>query len=206
MKVTAIVGSYRKGGISDQATDAILASAKEEGADVTKIYLIDKKIEFCRNCRTCTQQPGTHRGECCIADDMNSILDEIERSDAIILASPMNFWTVTAAMKTFIERLICFAYWPWKMNAPKVRSSTKSKRAIIVASSAAPAFVGRLKTRILSLLKTVAGLLGARTAGVLYVGLAGHEQHQKISERTRTKAHRLGKQLILGESAQAAQG
>ena len=44
-KVTAIVGSYRKGGIVDTVIDEILASAEEEGAETGKIYLIDKNIE-----------------------------------------------------------------------------------------------------------------------------------------------------------------
>ena len=69
---------------------------------------------------------------------MNAILDEIDRSDALVLASPMNFWTVTAVMKRFIERLICFAYWPWGMHAPKMRNKLKTKRAVVVVSSAAP--------------------------------------------------------------------
>jgi multimeric flavodoxin WrbA len=50
---------------------------------------------------------------------MGAILDEIAASDAVVLASPMNFWTVTALMKRFIERLVCFAYWPWGMGARK---------------------------------------------------------------------------------------
>jgi multimeric flavodoxin WrbA len=122
IKVLGIVGSYRKGGIIDTAIDEILASAKEEGAEVGKIYLIDKHIEFCTNCRTCAQQQGPQRGKCIHVDDMNSVLEEIESSDAIVLGSPMNFGTVTAVMKRFIERLVCFAYWPWGMGAPKVRN------------------------------------------------------------------------------------
>ena len=55
MLVTAIVGSYRKGGIIDTAVDEILAAAEQEGAEVAKIYLIDRHVEFCRNCRACMQ-------------------------------------------------------------------------------------------------------------------------------------------------------
>ncbi len=58
MRIVAIIGSYRKGGIIDRAVDEILSSAGEEGAETDKIYLIDKLIEFCTNCRTCTQQQG----------------------------------------------------------------------------------------------------------------------------------------------------
>ena len=53
IRVTAIVGTYRKGGIIDTAVDEILDSASQSGAEVKKIYLLDKHIEFCTNCRTC---------------------------------------------------------------------------------------------------------------------------------------------------------
>ena len=127
MQVTAIVGSYRKGGIVDSAVDEILAAAKEAGADVTKIYLIDKHVEFCRNCRACMQPEGPKRGDCSLADEMGAILDQIERSDAFVLASPMNFGTVTAVMKRFIERLACYGYWPWETTSPKVRHKRKDE-------------------------------------------------------------------------------
>ena len=143
MKITAIVGTYRKGGIVDQATEAILEAAHEQGAEISKIYLIDRHIEFCANCRECAQQPGESRGECRIRDEMGEVLDEIEASDAVILASPMNFGTVTAVMKRFIERLVRYAYWPWGPIAPKTRKKGKRKRAALVASSAAPAIIAR---------------------------------------------------------------
>ena len=203
IRITAIVGSYRKGGIIDTAIDEILASAREEGAEVEKIYLIDKHIEFCTNCRTCTQQDGERRGQCVIADDISTVLDEIERSDAIVLGSPMNFGTVTAVMKKFIERLVCFAWWPWGMNAPKVPRKQKEKRAVVVASSAAPALMGRLMTKIVSLLKDASSLLGARTIGVLFIGFAATEQQQQIGKQTKKKARRLGKKLVSSNLVQA---
>jgi multimeric flavodoxin WrbA len=195
MKIIAIVGTYRKGGVIDNAVDEILAAAGEDGAETEKIYLLDKHIEFCTNCRHCTQKEGPTRGECPINDDMNAILDSIGRSDAIVLASPMNFWTVTAIMKRFIERLVCYAYWPWGKTGPKMRNTRKYKRAVLVYSSAAPSIIARLLTRITGLLKTAAGLLGAQTIGVLSIGFAAGQPHQEISRRTKTKARRLGKIL-----------
>jgi multimeric flavodoxin WrbA len=195
MKVIAIVGTYRKGGVIDAAVDEILAAAAEAGAEVQKIYLIDRNIEFCTNCRTCTQTEGPGHGECTIADDMRAILDEIEGSDAVVLASPMNFWTVTAVMKRFIERLVCFAYWPWGAAAPKIRNKLKTKRAVVVISSAAPSLLARLMTRMVGLMKGVAGLLGAKTIGVLSIGLAAGEPKQDIGNRARRKARRLGRKL-----------
>jgi multimeric flavodoxin WrbA len=195
MKITALVGTYRKGSVVDTAVDEILAAARESGAETAKIYLIDKHIEFCTNCRTCTQQEGPRRGECPIADDMRGIFDQLERSDAIVLASPMNFWTVTAVMKRFIERLVCFAYWPWGAHGPKIRDTRKDKLAVVVISSAAPSLLARLMTRMVGLLKSSAGLLGARTIGVVFVGLAAGEVKPDIGPRARRKARRLGRRL-----------
>jgi len=195
MKITAIVGTYRKGGMIDQAVDEILAAAREAGAETAKIHLLDKNIEFCRNCRACTQQEGPNRGECLLADEMGAVLDEIEESDAIVLASPMNFGTVTAVMKRFLERLVCFAYWKWEMMAPKVRNKEKRKRAVIVAASAAPAILSRLSSKMVGLMEDAAGLLGAKPIGVLFIGMAAREQRQEIGAGTRQKARRLGKQL-----------
>jgi multimeric flavodoxin WrbA len=92
--LTAIVGSYRKGGVIDTAVDEILAGAREQGAEVVKIHMIDQDIQFCKNCRACTHQPGPERGKCIIEDDRDGVIKEIDRSDGIVLASPMNFGTV----------------------------------------------------------------------------------------------------------------
>ena len=63
-KIVGIVGSYHKDGIIDTAVSEALKGAKPSGADTAKIFIPDKKIEFCNNCRACTQQPGDKRGKC----------------------------------------------------------------------------------------------------------------------------------------------
>ena len=195
VRIAAIIGSYRKGGMVDQAVDELLASAREEGARVSKVYLVDTQIEFCTNCRLCAQQEGAARGICPVADQMAAVLDLVEDSDAVILASPTNFGTVTAVMKRFIERLVCYAYWPWGMAAPKARSKELPRRAVLIASSAAPAFLARFLTPIVKLLKQAAGLLGARSVGVLFIGLAAREERQGLDAGARKKARLLGKRL-----------
>lgn len=199
VRITAIIGSYRKGGIIDQAVDVILEAARSNGARTTKIYLVDTRIEFCTNCRLCAQKEGAARGMCIIADQMVEVLEEVEASDALILASPTNFATVTALMKKFIERLVCYAYWPWGAAAPKVRNRELPRRAVVVASSAAPALLARLGSSIVKLLKQAATLLGARTIGVLFIGLAAQEEQQELGKRVIEKARALGKKLATRE-------
>ena len=74
----------------------------------------------------------------------------------------------------------------------------KTKAAVIVVSSAAPALLVRLRTNIAGLLKTAAYLLGARTVGVIAVGLAARERHQRLSRGTMEKARLMGRKLVAG--------
>ncbi len=199
INILAIVGSYRKEGIIERAVDEILTSAKEKGAVTRKITLLDKRLVFCTNCRSCTQVAGENYGVCILDDDMAELLQEVERADALVLASPMNAGTVTALMKTFIERLVCTAYWPWGAPAPKARRRGKSKRAVLVASSAAPGYLARLTGDVTKRLKSAATMLGAETVGTLFIGLAAQQQHQELSKGTIHKAHKLGHKLAAGK-------
>ena len=108
-KIVGIVGSYRKDGIIDSAVTNALEGARASGAETVKIYLTEKNIEFCNNCRTCTQQPGDKRGSCVYDDDMEDILRQIDEADGYVLGSPVNFGTVTAITKRFMERLVVYA-------------------------------------------------------------------------------------------------
>lgn len=195
IRVTALVGSYRQGGVIDRAVDEILSAAEAAGAETARIFLPDRRIEFCRNCRSCTQEQGERRGACPLGDEMAAILELIERSDAIVLASPVNFGTVTAVMKRFIERLACYAWWPWGAAAPKLRNRPPRKRAVVVVSSAAPAVLVRLLDGTAGLLKRASEVLGARTVGTLFIGLAAGSPDRGISKRTAKRARCLGKRL-----------
>ena len=108
-KILAINGSYRNNGITDQAVDAMVNVLQSAGADVETILLREYPIQFCLNCRECTQQPGELPGRCVQDDGMKTLIDKIEQADAYILASPTNFGSVTAIFKRFMERLIVYA-------------------------------------------------------------------------------------------------
>jgi putative NADPH-quinone reductase len=193
MKITAIVGSYRRDGIVESAVDELLAAAKARGAVVEKVNLLDRRVEFCANCRNCTTEPGPDRGRCLIADDVPAILDALEASDAFVLAAPVNFWTVTALMKRFIERTVCCGYWPWG-GGPKPRRPP-TKRAIVITASAAPALMARWGTDAGKLLARVARLLGAKQVQTLWIGLARQTPDAGLPEKARGRAHVLGRRL-----------
>lgn len=195
-QVVALVGSYRKGGIIDSLVDEMLSVVTEAGLVARKIYLYEVQIEFCRNCRRCTQSPGVARGVCNLEDEMSALLKILGRADGLILASPVNFFTVTALTKRFVERLVCGVYWPWGKMAPALRETKPQRPALLVSSCAMPALLARLVTNALRVLKTSAAALGARPVGSLFVGMVARSEHQPLSNRARRKARRLGRKLI----------
>jgi NAD(P)H-dependent FMN reductase len=194
-RIFAIVGSYRKGGMVDSAVDAILEGAREKGAATHKIYLLDKHIEFCTNCRSCMQEPGPVRGKCVHQDDMNAILDEMEAADALVIGSPVNFFNTTAIFRRFLERLAVYAYWPWGKERPDGRIKQQTKKAVLVISSAAPGFLIPLATGAPKALKAAAQVIGARTVGKLCIGLSSRGPQPKLSARKAAVARKMGAAL-----------
>jgi multimeric flavodoxin WrbA len=194
-KVVAIIGSYRRGGAIDTAVEAILEGAREKGAQTHAIYLTEQHIEFCTNCRKCTQTPGEERVKCTHQDDMEAILQEIEAADAIVLSSPVNYWNVTAIFRRFLERLLGFTYWPWGQNAPAPRSKRQPRKAVLVASSGMPGFLIPLATGAAKALRIAAKSLGAKTIGTLWIGLVAHEPHPHLSTHTLIRSRHLGWKL-----------
>jgi len=191
-KVVAIVGTYRKGGASDTLVDAVLDGARERGAETSKIYLMDAHIEYCHNCRVCTQQAGDERGKCAVEDDMQKILAEVDTADAVVLASPVNFYNVTAVFRKFLERLLGAAYWPWGQWSPKPRWKSFSRKAVLISTSAAPGFLIPFATGATKALRISASCLGAKPVAKLWVGLTAQEQKPMLSERVLQRAHRVG--------------
>lgn len=194
-KIVAIVGSYRKGGTIDSAVEAILAGAREKGARTNTIYLTEQHIEFCTNCRQCTQMPGADRGKCAQHDDLDPILAEIEAADAVVLGSPVNCYNVTALFRRFLERLLGYAYWPWGQKAPRARSKRQTRKAALVASSAMPGFLIPLATGAARALRLAASMLGAKPVGALWIGLTAQEPHQPLPSHIVARARRLGMKL-----------
>jgi multimeric flavodoxin WrbA len=193
--VVAVVGSYRRGGATDRAVEAVLEGARVLGARTRTFRLPQQNIAFCKNCRACTQLPGAERGKCTQEDDLEPMLKEIDAADAVVLASPVNFYNVTAIFRRFEERLVGAAYWPWGQNFPKARKPKASKKAILIASSAAPGFLIPIATGAARALSTTARMLDAKPVGKLWIGFVSREERPTLPARTIERARRMGMKL-----------
>ena len=195
-QLLAVNGSYRENGAIDQAVEVAVQVAREAGATIEVVCLRDFEIEFCMNCRHCTQAPGETPGECVHEDRMRELVQMIEAADGYILASPTNFYSVTAIFKRFMERLVVYAYWPWGMFSPKYRKKKATKKAMLIASSAAPGLMGRMFYGTLKQLKMTAMTVGAKPVGSLFIGQMSQHEHPELSEKTQKQVAGIVRKLI----------
>jgi multimeric flavodoxin WrbA len=107
MRVLAIAGSPRKGGNTDTLLKRFVEGTASRGAETKTISVCDLKISGCMHCDACLV-----KGICKVQDDMQLIYREMEAADRIVLASPLQFMSVTAQMKAMIDR--CQALWARK--------------------------------------------------------------------------------------------
>jgi multimeric flavodoxin WrbA len=195
-KVLSINGSYRDNGITDQAIKTAAQSLAESGAVVDSIMLREYPIEFCLNCRACTQAPGVTPGHCVHDDGMRAV-EKIEEADAYIIAAPTNLGSVTAIFKRFMERLVVYAYWPWGAPGPRYRKAKlPKKKAMLISSCAAPGLMGRWLYGTQKQLRMTAQIIGAAPVGTVFAGMIAGEADAAYPERMRHKAAVLAKKLL----------
>ncbi len=81
--------------------DAFSKGAEEAGHTTEKIYVHEQKIGFCKACYACKKN-----GVCAQKDDMGVILEKMVQADAIVLATPVYYYSMNGQMKTLIDRTL----------------------------------------------------------------------------------------------------
>ena len=128
MKVLGVMGSPRIGGNTDLLLDEALKGAQSAGADTEKIIVDRLKITPCKEIYHC-QEDGT----CPLKDDMTGLYDKIIAADAIIIATPIFFYTISAQLLAFISR--CQALWARKYHLKNLDIPVKRGAFIAVGAT-----------------------------------------------------------------------
>lgn len=102
--VLIVLGSPRRKGNSAVLAEEVAKGAKKEGAKVETLYLHGMTIRPCSACEACQ---ASLKKNCVIDDDMKALYGKIRRADAIVYATPVYWFTMTAQMKLFVDR--CYA-------------------------------------------------------------------------------------------------
>ncbi|MGV8175108.1 MAG: flavodoxin family protein [Methanothrix sp.] len=101
MKILGICASPRGSKSTTlRLVQALLNGAKEAGAEVELVDVCDLDIKFCNACQACFKT-----GVCVHKDDFQGLYDKILAADGIVWGAPNYFRSVTAQMKTIIDRM-----------------------------------------------------------------------------------------------------
>ena len=128
MKVLGIMGSPRIKGNTDLLLDEALKGAQSQGAETEKITASNLKIAPCREIYHCLED-----GTCPLRDDMTALYDKILAADAVIIASPIFFYTVSAQLMPLMSR--CQALWARKYVLKNLDITVKRGAFIAVGAT-----------------------------------------------------------------------
>ena len=111
MKILVLTGSPRKNGNSNILADNFIRGAEEAGHVVLRFDSAFKKVHPCIACNHCGMN-----GECVFNDDFNFVRENIKEADAVVFATRIYYFGISAQLKSVIDRFYAIN---GKIQAPK---------------------------------------------------------------------------------------
>ena len=176
-KVLILSGSPRKGGNSDILCDEFAKGALENGNEVEKIFVCEKKISPCTGCYYCKD----HGGRCVFNDDMADILQKIIDCDVLVLSSPVYFYSIDAQLKAVIDRSV--ARWTKVKNKEFYYIVTAADEELASADTTLACFRGYADC-----------VDGAKEMGIVY-GMGTYEKGEIKDKPAMTEAYEMGRNV-----------
>jgi multimeric flavodoxin WrbA len=187
-KILAVYGSPRKKGTTSVLLSHAVKGAVEAGAQVEEVFLRDLKMSPCLEIYACK-----NTGRCAIKDDFQALHDKLDDCAALMLASPIFFYTVSAHTKIFMDR--CQAPWARKYLVDKAPFGLRqpARKALFVCAGATRG--GKLFDGVLLSMKYFLDALDMELwKSLLFRGLEGPEELEKHPEYLE-EARRTGAEL-----------
>jgi multimeric flavodoxin WrbA len=185
--VLILKGSPRQQGNSSALADQVRAGAEGAGAAVETVYLHGLNIHPCDGCYFCE---GT--GVCAIDDDMQALYPKLRQADAIVIASPVYWFTFSAQVKLCVDR--------WLALETSDGNELCGKRIGIVLTYGDADVVVSGGINAIHTFESIFAYIGAEIVGVVH-GTANKAGEVKGQPALMASALKLGQQL--GSSAQA---
>ena len=99
MKIFVITGSPRRNGNSNTLVDNFIKGAEEAGHSVVRFDSAFKNVHPCVACNKCGMN-----GQCVFKDDFEFVKNNIVDADAVVFATPMYYFGISAQIKAVIDR------------------------------------------------------------------------------------------------------
>ncbi|MDD3521168.1 MAG: flavodoxin family protein [Actinomycetota bacterium] len=135
IKILTIYGSPRKNGNTDELMKSFERGINENnyltdsGLMIESLFIRKMNFSPCIECRHCSID-----GECLIKDDMQQAYLKLIEADLIAVSSPVFFVSVSALLKSFIDR--CQRFWSLKYELKK-RIIKKDRVGIFISAAGA---------------------------------------------------------------------
>jgi multimeric flavodoxin WrbA len=183
-KIMIAVGSPRKKGNSSILAKQVAAGAKAHGAAVKTFYLHEMKIKPCSACDACRRKGQV---DCILNDDMRKLYPQLRKADAIVVASPIYWFTLSAQTKLFMDR------W-YALGGAKGYADLAGKRfgLILTYADADPFVSGAVNA--LRTFQDALNFIGAKIVGLVY-GSACKAGEIRRHKGLMQEAYELGEKL-----------
>ena len=126
-KMLAILGSPHKKGATGKMLQYAVDVAAKEGWQVDIVYLYEKNLAYCKGCNICLQT-----AKCVMQDDIVELTRLMSSCDMVVLASPVYWANVPAAVKNLFDRFRGTAMAETK-TFPKPRFSPNQRFFLLTA-------------------------------------------------------------------------
>jgi multimeric flavodoxin WrbA len=104
-KILIFNGSPRRNGNTSTLIKECVRAIKDSGKNAEIFFLNDMTIKPCQFCDWCKDNNAL---SCVEEDDMHELYPKLLESDVLIFAAPIFWFTISAQMKLFIDRLYAF--------------------------------------------------------------------------------------------------
>jgi multimeric flavodoxin WrbA len=104
MRIFVASGAPRDNGYTRDLLKLFFEGITEAGGDFDHADLWAADISPCQGCYRCWN--GTQAGKCFLSDDMSELIQRYLDSRIVVFATPLYFFSFSAKLKGFIERLL----------------------------------------------------------------------------------------------------
>lgn len=156
-------GSPRKHGNTAALVDRLAAGAREAGSEVVRFDVALMDIAPCRGCLGGGDDPAS---PCVQKDGMDAVYAAYRAADAVVLASPMYCWSITAQLKATLDRL--FALMEAGMKAGAAAPEPKPKKSALLMPAEEDSY--RNFSPVIAYYEALVARMGWTDAGQVLVG------------------------------------
>jgi multimeric flavodoxin WrbA len=184
-QVLIFKGSPRVKGNSSLLADQSADGASQAGALVESFSLHQMNIRPCDACDTCRET-----GVCVLMDDMQKLYPKLRQADAILIASPIYWFTINAQTKLFIDR--------WYALETYHGNALRGKRFGVILTYGDSDLYTSGAINAIHTFQSMLGYLKAYIVGMVY-GTASDEGEVLNQPKLMHKAYQLGMKLGTGD-------